>query len=415
MNNRLNVPIAEDNLVYVMSLRAALIVALGIALWLSKNTLGIALPIEPILIGVGACVVVNIVRMLRLHDVTQWEFFLELCIDIAALTGILYFGGGVSNPFVSFYLVFLTVGAMLLIAPLSWALAAIILVAYSCLVFNFQPMIHRHDGTSSLDLHTVGAWVTFVLSTLIIATLLVKLVANIRERERWLALARENQLRNERIVALGAFAAGVAHELGTPLSTIATIAKELERRSAARPENQDMLRALRAQVEICKIHLTQLTQNSGVERSEACSLLPADEFLAETLTDWQAMRPDASVRFFSEPGDTIPKIIVEPTLKQALISVLNNAADVSPKKIEVNAQWTCKEIKIDIVDSGPGMNDDDLNRAGRVAFTYKSTRQGLGVGLYLARAALERLGGSLTLANRVNGGVKATLFIPANP
>ena len=84
-------------------------------------------------------------------------------------------------------------------------------------------MIHRHDSSSSLDLHTVGSWVTFALSTLIVATLLVKMVANIKERERRLALAREAQLRDERIVALGVFAAGTAHELGTPLATMALV------------------------------------------------------------------------------------------------------------------------------------------------------------------------------------------------
>lgn len=397
-----------------MALRAALIFALAVALWLSKSQFGVTLPVEPILFGIGVFVATNVVRMLRTQNISQRELFFELCADIAALTAILFFSGGASNPFASFYLVILTAGAMLLGAPLSGSLAALILLAYAFLVFNFRPMIHRHDPSSALDLHTVGAWVTFVLSTLIVATLLVRMVANIKERERRLALARETQLRDERIVALGVFAAGTAHELGTPLATIATIAKELERRFAAMPENQEMLRAIRAQVDVCKKHLTDLTHNSGVERSETCSLQPVHEFLSSTLTDWRAMRPEAQLDYSGPTEQGAPKIIAEPTLRQALISVLNNAADASPDKIAVNAQWSDNTVTVNILDAGPGMSDHDLQRAGHATFSNKPARQGLGIGLYLARAALEKFGGSLTLANLVEGGVKATLLIPAS-
>lgn len=407
--------VSEDNLVYVMALRSVLIFVLAIALWLSRTKFGISLPVEPILVGIGLFVLVNIARMLRLRETSQWELFCELCVDVIALALILYFSGGVSNPFVSLLLVFLTIGAMLLSARLSWLLAAVVLSAYGFLVFNFRPMVHRHDLPSSgnpfLDLHTVGAWITFALSAIIIATLLVRMVASLREREQRLASAREESLRNERVVALGVFAAGTAHELGTPLATIATIARELERRLDSSAEIQPMLRSLRSQVDVCKQHLTSLTQKSGAGRSENCALQPANEFLSETLSDWQAMRPGARIKLAGLSAETAPNIIAEPTLKQALISVLNNAADASPDKIEVNADWSKDKLKLDILDNGPGMNDADLLRIGHVTFSTKEN--GLGLGLYLARMTLEHFGGSLTLNNRPNGGIKATLLIPA--
>jgi two-component system, sensor histidine kinase RegB len=408
--------ISEDNLLYVMALRSVVIFVLAIAFWLSRSKFGISLPVEPILVSIGLFVLVNIARMLRLRKTSQWELFGELCVDVSALALILYFSGGVSNPFASLFLVFLTIGAMLLSARLSWLLAAVVLGAYGFLVFNFRPMVHRHNLSSSwnplLDLHTVGAWITFALSAIIIATLLVKMVASLRERERRLAAAREESLRDERVVALGVFAAGTAHELGTPLATIATIARELERRLGASPEMQTMLSSLRTQVEVCKQHLTSLTQKSGVDRSEQCLSKPISEFLSETLVDWQAMRPEARIKFFSPPTQTAPNIIAEPTLKQALISVLNNAADVSADKIEVNAHWSADGIKLDVLDYGPGMSDTDLQRAGHNTFSTKSARHGLGIGLYLARVTLERFGGSLTLNNRPSGGIQATLLIP---
>ena len=409
--------VSADSLIHVMALRSIVIFALIVGLWIGKSKLGIGLPVEPILLAIGVFVVSNVVRMLRMRTVAQWELFAELCVDVMALTAVLYFSGGISNPFVSFYLVLLTVGAMLLPARYSWCLAILVLVFYTSLIFFYQPMVHRHDsateGNAALNLHTVGAWVTFVLSAFIVATLLVKMVSSLRERERRLASAREENLRNERIVALGAFAAGAAHELGTPLSTIAVIAKELQRRSDASPQVQEMLQTLRAQVGVCKHHLTELTRNTGAERIENCSLRAANDFLSETLTDWLAIRPDAKVEFFGPPSQAVPNIIAEPTLKQALISVLNNAADVSPDRIEVRAHWNSGEMTVNVLDAGPGLSDHDLQRVGNIPFSTKPARQGLGIGLYLARATLERFGGSLTLSNRAGGGVQATILIPA--
>ncbi len=410
-------PISAESLIHVMALRSIVIFALIVGLWVGKSKLGIRLPIEPILLAISAVVILNVARMLRLHAVMQLELFFELFVDVLALTGVLYFSGGISNPFVSFYIVLLTVGAMLLPPRFSWSLAILVLVLYTALIFFYQPMIHSHNasagGNPALNLHTVGAWATFVLSALIVATLLVKMVSSLGERERRLAFLREETLRNERIVVLGAFAAGTAQELGTPLSTIAVIAKELQRRSDVSPQAQEMLQTLRAQVDTCKHHLMNLTENTGAARIERCSLQAANDFLSETLYDWQAMRPEAKVAFVEADAQTAPNMSAEPTLKQALISVVNNAADVSPDRIEVRANWNSREITVDVLDAGPGLSDVDLQRVGRTTFSTKPKRYGLGVGLYLARATIERFGGSLTLSNRADGGVRATILIPA--
>ncbi|MEO6024658.1 MAG: ATP-binding protein [Burkholderiales bacterium] len=349
------------------------------------------------------------------RKISHVELFFELFADIIALSTVLYFSGGISNPFASFYLLLLTIGVMVLPARFSWPLAALVLGCYTGLIFFFEPLVHTHDPLSgrnpAFNLHTVGAWMTFVLSTLILAILVVKIMASLRERERRLAKAREESLRNERIVALGAFAAGAAHQLGTPLSTIAVIAKELERRLGGSSELDEMLRTLRAQVDVCKHTLTELTQNTSAERIESCALCPADVFLTETLNDWRETRPEATLRIYQPVVGMVPNIIAEPTLKQALINVLNNAADVSPGAIEVRAEWNDGELSVDVIDGGPGFSDHNLMRAGRATFSTKAEGQGLGIGLYLARAALERFGGSLTLANRTAGGVHAKVLI----
>jgi two-component system, sensor histidine kinase RegB len=410
--------IAPENLVRVMVVRAILIFALVLGLWIGTSKLGMSLPLEPILLAIGALVALNIGRMLRMNAISQTELFIELVLDSVALTLVLYFSGGISNPFVSFYLVQLTLGAMLLPGRLSWSLASLLLCLYTILIFFYQPMVHRHDSglgnNPAFNLHTVGAWLTFALSLLIVATFLVRMVSSLRQYERKLAFAREEHFRNERIVALGALAASTAHELGTPLSTIAVIAKELERRLDSSPQLREMLQSLRTQVDVCKSSLTSLTHNSGAARIESCSLRAANDFIAETLTEWHAMRPDAKFIFSLESAAPPPSIIDEPTLKHALISVLNNAADVSPESIKVRTNWNNQQLSIEVIDAGPGLSDQNLQRAGNTPFSTKSSRQGLGIGLYLARATLERFGGSLTLANSQQGGLRATILLPAN-
>ena len=126
------------------------------------------------------------------------------------------------------------------------------------------------------------------------------------------------------------------------------------------------------------------------------------------------MRPDAKFIFSLESTAPPPSIIDEPTLKNALISVLNNAADVSPESIKVRTNWNNQQLSIEVIDAGPGLSDQNLRRAGNTPFSTKSSRQGLGIGLYLARATLERFGGSLTLANSQQGGLRATILLPTN-
>jgi two-component system, sensor histidine kinase RegB len=258
-------PDSTESQTHIAVLRSIAILALIVAMWFGRTKLGIQLPTLPILAGIGILVVVNLAAMLRLQSVLpikESELFLQLLIDVMALSVVLFFSGGITNPFVSFYLVFLTAGAILLPQRYSWPLAGMVLASYTTLIFFFEPLIHTHDQVAgrnpAFNLHTVGMWITFALSTLIVSVLMVRMVTGLRARERRLARAREESLRNERIVAIGAFAAGTAHELGTPLSTIAVIAKELERRLESNAELRDILGTLRTQVEVCKRSITNL-------------------------------------------------------------------------------------------------------------------------------------------------------------
>jgi two-component system, sensor histidine kinase RegB len=143
---------------------------------------------------------------------------------------------------------------------------------------------------------------------------------------------------------------------------------------------------------------------------ESCSPRPANEFLAETLDEWQATRPAIKLKLANANPAPVPDILAEPTLKQALHNVLNNAADASPEAIEVRTSWDESGVTVDILDAGPGLSEEALSRASHAVFSTKP--KGAGLGLFLARAALERVGGKLALTNRATGGAHARILLP---
>ena len=159
------------------------------------------------------------------HAVSDWDIFAQLIADVALLTVLLYFTGGATNPFTMLYLLPLTVAAALLPGIYTWLSAAITISCYSLLLFFYHPLplaMSLDHGT--VNPHVLGMWSGFVLSACLIAMFIVKMGRSLRERDKLLAEAREKSLKDEQLIVLGTLAAGAAHELGTPLGTMAIIA-----------------------------------------------------------------------------------------------------------------------------------------------------------------------------------------------
>jgi two-component system sensor histidine kinase RegB len=337
---------------------------------------------------------------------------LHLCADVALLTAALYFTGGATNPFVSLYLLPLIIAATVLPARHTWMMAGMTIAAYSALMFWYQPLGADHAHHSSeFGLHVLGMWFNFLVSAGLIAFFVARMAASIRARDRLLAAARERTLRDEQMVTLGTFAAGAAHELGTPLSTIAVVAKELERDFEGHAGFQADLALLRGQVEQCKRILTDLVGRTGRARAEGARPRSLDDLVQEAVERWQLLRPESRLRVSYSGTGPMPRLVLEETVTQALVNLLNNAADASPDEIEIECVWSAESVMLDIRDRGPGVTVEALNLAGRVAFSDKQGR-GLGLGLLLANATIERLGGSVTLANRQGGGGCTQVRLP---
>ena len=343
--------------------------------------------------------------------VAAWELFAYLQFDVLALTVLLYFGGGASNPFVSLLLLPLIIAAALLPAGQVWAMAGATVAVYTALMFHYLPLPGMLSGHGSgFHAHLWGMWLVFVISALLIAGFVARLAAALRQRDRQVARLREKALRDEQILALGMFAAGAAHELGTPLATIAVLAKELEREHGQDSPLGADLRTLRQQVEACKAILGDLLRSADLsaDRDAAQTL---DVVLERTRDRWQLLRPWVPLRVDCAGPSPPPAVTAPQTIGQTLISLLNNAADACPEGVDLAGRWDARRVVIEIRDRGPGLPPEMESHLGEA---FCSTKDGgTGVGLLLANATLERLGGQVSLTRDPRGGTCTRIDLPA--
>ncbi len=405
---------SSSNLRRILVLRGFMIGALLLAGMLAIRLLELPLPLPPLFLVVGLLALADLLTWWRLHQpwpVADAEFFAQLLVDVLAVTVLLYYTGGSTNPLVSFYLVPLVIAAITLPAAYTWSMAALTAACYTLLMFNYYPLMPK-DGnfSTAVYMHLTGMWLTFVLSAFLIAFFVVRMANAVKERDQALASAREETLRNERIVALGTLAAGAAHELGTPLATMAVVTTELQQEYAGEAALVEDLRLLRQQVDNCKQILSNMLAAAGQGRAEDAAAQPLNHYFAGLLEKWQLVRPGVAVKAEWQGDLPAPRIIADQTLTQALINLLNNAADASLHSVEIFGRWQNDELLLEIRDRGPGLAPEVQQRAGQPFFTTKGN--GFGIGLFLANATIERFGGKVVLLNREGGGAVTQVSLP---
>lgn len=347
--------------------------------------------------------------------VTDAEFLAQLLVDITGWTALMYFTGGANNPFISYYIVPLVISAAVLPWRYTWLVAGASLLAYSLLLYYYRPFPlftpHAHMGHGdAANVHILGMWFNFLFSAGLITYFVVRMAAILRQQEAHAIARREERLRNDQIMAVASLAAGTAHELGTPMATMTVLVDEMLADDELSKTQRDDCLLLRAQLEQCRSTLTTLTRTAETTSIDPPRVQALGQFVSETVTRWAVRRPGVIHSLTPVKKGDGPRIHVDSTLAQALENLLNNAADCGSPSVVAGWDWDTRLCYITVRDQGPGIPPEMLETMGKPII--RTSRKGLGIGLLLSHAAVERVGGHIELSNASGGGTLATLALP---
>jgi len=369
------------------------------------------LPWLALSITLGCSMALCLLTALRLRTslpVTELEYAVQLACDLLIHSALLYYSGGSTNPFVSYYLVPLTIAAVTVRWLYSLILTGVALACYTFMLVSFHPLESTVIGREGMQIY--GMWLSFALAAAVITFFAAKMAEELRRQEQLRAERREEGLRDQQLLAVATEAAGAAHELGTPLSTMSVLLKEM-RKDHLDPELQEDLGILQDQVKLCKETLQQLVRAAEANRRQAVVEQEVTFWLDEALNRWHLMRPESTYRFHRLGQGAVPTLAPAPDLTQALLNLLNNAADACPDDLEVKVDWNSENIFIHIRDRGPGVPVAIAEQIGKPFLTTKGGK-GFGLGLFLSKASVTRAGGSVKLYSHEEGGTLTELRLP---
>lgn len=358
-------------------------------------------------------------------------FAVVMFLDIILLTALLYWTGGPMNPFTFLFLIHISLGAILMRPQWAWSLATFTTFCYAILFFLPDAISSPVSMSSSdkltivcengaaipgmsnhMELHLQGMWLAFTITVFFVVFFVNKIQKSLEDHQKTLVELEMEKSRSEKLASLATLSAGAAHEFSTPLATIAVAAGEMLSTLNNQDSDPELItdtRLIREQVERCREILYQMSADAGEHLAESLRVFTLDELCTEVL-DWfpendrKRIQVQCPLKGFS---------IRMPyrTLKRIIRGLIKNAVDASEDDtpIEVTCWKDEKYLYIQVRDHGKGMDEQTLNRAIEPFFTTKEPGKGLGLGLFLAESAAERLGGSLTISSTVGQGTTAVI------
>jgi two-component system sensor histidine kinase RegB len=369
--------------------------------------LHVVLPLPQLAAGVALLTIATPVafwRLRRAWPVSGIEATGHLVFDVTALAWALYFTGGASNPFITLLLVPVALAAVALSARATGLSVVFTLVAYAVLMFHYVPLpdMSLHGGVG-FRLHVTGMAINFLIAALLLATFIGRMTASLRAQRDATVRLRERMLRNEGILAVATQAAEAAHELNTPLSTLRTLLPELERER----EHDAALRAdvvvMVAEVERCRAILQRMVTRGRDQLAGETRVTTLGAYVQASIQRFQLLCPQADVLARIDAADADCPIEVSPGLAHALLNLLHNAFDASvqnySRRVTLEAGVCDGELEFVIADRGCGLPDGALDGVS----PNSNKPNGLGIGLALARATVERLRGELRAQGGANG------------
>ncbi|CAN7289006.1 ActS/PrrB/RegB family redox-sensitive histidine kinase [Mesorhizobium sp. LjNodule214] len=347
------------------------------------------------------------------HRLTPLPAFVILTFDSLQLAGLLYMTGGLTNPFSVLMTVPVVISAASLPLRLTAVLGALVMAAATLLVFFHQPLPWHEDAPLEMPfVYVAGIWMAVFSSIAFTAIYAFRVAEEARLLANALAATELVLQREQHLSALDGLAAAAAHELGTPLATIALVAKEMEKVLGDDPKYREDVTLLRSQSERCREILKRLTSLSS-EGEAHLSRLPLTSLVEEVT----APHRDFGISIKLRPGERIGAEPVgrrNPGVIYGLGNLVENAVDFARKTVTVRWNWDDDHVSFSIIDDGPGFPPEIIDRIGE---PYMSTRQGteagggLGLGLFIAKTLLERSGATLDFRNSSGLGEGAVVQI----
>lgn len=377
---------------YLLGMRLTLVALLLIAIAVAETVIPLAHRAEALIVCLAYAVVATLgwLWFTRRPPRSATTVSLALTIDLLLIGAWLYLTGGYTNPLVS--LLLLPIAVAIILVPLAQSIAVTIagVVIYTSLVIWHTPVTHEHHSADLAQLHLVGMWITFAITAAILLLVVGTLARRLRQQQSQLAQIRETRLRDEQIIALGLSAAAVAHRLATPLNTMSLLVEEMKSAEPGHPCAED-LSLMESQLGLCSNHLRQLSTAATQARAAQLETLPLHFWMMRLRESATLLWPSAPIHWQAPFPDT--PVAVDATLDQAVLNLLANAVAASPEWVSVSARTIGgNRIEIIVEDRGNGLDTSLQDIAGNHVV---SSERGLGVGLFLSNATIQRLGGTL--------------------
>ncbi|GMV20089.1 MAG: hypothetical protein AMXMBFR57_00380 [Acidimicrobiia bacterium] len=399
---------------WLLRVRWVMVAGQAVIVAIANLGVGIDVPVKVLAPLILASAVSNLVAYLLRQRLSAAHLGGSLLLfDVVQLTGLLSVTGGPLNPFSMIFLVYITLAAVVLGARWTWTIATAAALGFAALFVmpgnEHSALAHAFAG--ELGGHLQGMWWAFAAAAALTALFVVRLSREIDDRDRELAAAQARAARTERLASLTTLAAGAAHELGTPLATIAVAAGELERTlaDANLPDALDDARLIRAQLDRARDILNRLGRRAGDPPGEMPQRMSVTDLVGRALTLVPGDPRQVDVRLHADafldgpPGG----------LSEAIAGLIRNAIDAGASAVSVTASVDQRLVTIVVQDTGAGIPADVLAHVGEPFFTTKSPGAGLGLGVFLARLLANELGGDLTLTSTPGSGTTATLRLPS--
>ncbi|MDQ3329871.1 MAG: ATP-binding protein, partial [Planctomycetota bacterium] len=417
-------PAATHGASWLVQLRWAAAIGQLITIAFVRLVLGVPLPVGPLLTVVGITALSNLAlaiwsssrpevderrdRVKTIDATTVPVLGLVLLLDLLLLTVLLSFSGGPTNPFYIFYFVNLCLSAVVLPRGWAWAGCFAAIVCFVVLFFSYRPLpemwtaahLEPIQAGDSVTRAHAGLLIAFMACAVVVVYFTSLLRDQLQKSEHQIRAFHADRARTQKLEALGTLAAGAAHELANPLGTIAVVAREVERRVGGTPVEPKVAKdisLIRSELETCRNILKRMSADAGQAIGEELIEVTAGELIGESL---EGLRETERVAVTIDPAAEDTLVVVPLVgLAQAIRGIIQNAlaASANVQQVRVKADRSDGRLRLLVRDEGVGMPPAVLARVGDPFFTTKDPGRGTGLGVFLARAVVERLGGKLTI------------------